>query len=547
MATPDEIYTAIRNANAAGDSASVQKLGAYLQTMSTPTHEQVAAKIDGDAITKGAQNFNAGAGFLDNLNAGAGKAISDLAQGVGQKIGLVSNADVAETRRLDAPLMDTGAAKIGNIGANVAMLAPASLLPGAATVPGAAAIGGIVGALQPSASTGEGFLNTALGAAGGAGGQAIANKAAGTVAFQQGQNAAKTAAGAQKVGAAKAASDAGYVVPPEDIGGGLGTKILEGAGGKIKTAQVASQQNQTVSNNLAKKALGIPESEPLTQQALADVRKAAGDAYNVVKGSGTITADKGYTDALDKIAQQATTAAQAFPGAVKSDIPALVQGLKEPSFSADGAVEMTKILRANADKAYAGGDKGLGKANKDAADALESMMERHLQAQGMPDALKDFQDARQTIAKTYTVGKSLNSTTGDVSAPALAKALDKGKPLSGDLLTIAQAGQAFPKALQALKEAPKTFSPLDMAYALKNLGTGNVKGIAADVATLGLRPAARSISLSGPMQRNMLQNAGQPVPANAMARLLANNELLIPAGITGGITGANALTAALNR
>ena len=526
-----------------GDMTKVSTPGLQMLRQMT-AHDSAAADT---AAWAAHINPTDGMGFMDKLNAGAGKAFSDLAQGVGQKLWLVSNADVAETRRLDAPLMATTAGKIGNIGASVATLAPAALIPGAATVPGAAVIGGIVGAVQPSASTGEAFLNTALGAAGGAGGQAIANKAAGTAAFQEGQNTLKAAQGAQKAQAAKDAAGAGYVVPPEDIGGGVGTKLLSGLGGKIKTAQVASQQNQPVTNDLAKRALGIPEGEPLTQQALAAVRKDAGDAYNVVKGSGTITSDTAYADALDKIAQQATTAAKAFPNAVKSDVPALIQGLKEPSFSADGAVEMTKILRADADKAYASGDKTLGKATKDAADALESMMERHLQAQGMPDALKAFQDARQTIAKTYTVGKALNGATGDVAAPALAKALDKGKPLSGDLLTIAQAGQAFPKALQALKESPKALSPLDLAYAFKNLGTGNMRGIAADIGTLGLRPTARAISLSGPMQRNMLQNAGKPAPANLMARLLANNDLLIPAGIAGGVTGANALTAALNR
>lgn len=545
MATRDDIYTAIRNADKDGDTASVQKLGAYLQTMAPAlSHDQIAANINNDAISQGARDPTAGMGFFDKFNAGAGKAVADIGRGIGQKVGLVSNADVAESRRIDAPLMKTKAGLAGDIGGNLALLAPAGLIPGAATVPGAAVVGGVIGALQPSASTGEAFLNTGLGAAGGAGGQAIANKAAGTVAFQEGQNFAKAAQGAQKVGAAKAASDAGYVIPPEDLpNSGIVTKVLEGAGGKIKTAQVASQQNQSVTNDLARKALNIPADVPLNAATLQGVRNAAGKAYDVVKGSGTITADKPYTDALDKIAQQATTASQAFPNAVKSDIPDLIQGLKEPSFSADGAVEMTKILRANADKAYISGDKTLGKANKDAADALEAMMERHLQAQGMPDALQAFQDARKTIAKTYSVQKGLNEATGDVSAQSLKQQLAKGKPLSGDLATIAQAATAFPKATQALKEAPKTFSPLDMAYALKNIGTGNIKGIAADVATLGLRPAARAISLSGPAQRNMLTNASQPAPANALARLMANSEAMVPLGISTG----NALAAQFQR
>lgn len=491
----------------------------------------VANQIANDPITKGAQNFASDMSFLGKFNAGAGKAFNDIGQGVGQRLGLVSNDDVKETRRIDAPLMSTGPAKAGNIGANVALMAPAALLPGAATVPGAAVIGGVVGALQPSASTGEAFLNTGMGAAGGAIGQGIANKAAGSVAFQQANNAKAAAQIAQKATAAKNASAAGYVIPPEDLGGGLVTQALSGIGGKVKTAQVASERNQSVTNDLAKRALGMAKDDALTEPALQAIRTTAGKAYDVVKGSGTVAADANYVKALDGIASQYTSASKAFPGAVKSEIPDLVMALKQPSFSADGAVEMTKVLRQRADQAFASGDKGTGKAIKEAADALESMLERHLQTVGLPDALKAFQDARTTIAKTYTVRKALNSSTGDVSAKVLATLADKGKPLSGDLATIAQAGQAFPKATQMLKEAPKTFSPLDMAVATFN---GPLMG----AASLGTRPAARSALLSAYAQKNMLNTAGAPAQANSLSRLLANDDLVMPLGIAGGLGAA---------
>jgi len=494
----------------------------------------IAKTIENDAISTGAKNFTKDMSFLEKFNAGAGKAFNDIGQGVGQRMGLVSNEDVKETRRLDAPLMKTGAAKAGNIGGNVALLAPAALLPGAATVPGAAIVGGIVGALQPSASTGEAFLNTGMGAAGGAGGQWLANKAAGTAAFQEANNLTKAMQGSQKALAGKEAVRAGYVIPPEDLGGGMATKILSGAGGKIKTAQVASERNQAVTNNLAKRALGIAEDAPLSGKALAAIRAEAGKAYDVVKGSGTVAADKTYVKALDDIASQFTTASRDFPGAVKSEIPDLVTALKRPSFSADGAVEMTKILRAEADAAFAKGDKGEGKAIKEAADVIEGMLERHLTASGMPDALKAFQDARKTIAQTYTVRKALNGATGDVSAKVLATLAEKGKPLSGGLETIAQANQAFPKATQMLKEAPKTLSPLDVAWAAMN---GPVMG----AASLGARPAARAALLSGPMQRNMLANAGKPQEVNQLVRLMSNEDLMMPLGIAGGLSGANAL------
>jgi hypothetical protein len=510
-----------------GDLTKVSTAG--LQALK---HAQAAQMVDSDPISQGARDPTAGMGFLDKFNAGAGKAITDIGRGIGQRVGLVSRDDVKDSRALDAPLMKTGAGVAGNVGGNLALMAPAAMIPGASSVPAAAAVGGLIGALQPSASVGEDALNTAMGAAGGAGGQWLANKAAGSAAFQQAQNAAATAGNTQKTAAARAASNAGYVIPPEDLGqgGGLVTKILSGVGGKIKTAQVASESNQPITNDLARKALGLGPNDPLDMSTLAAVRNAAGQAYDVVKGTGTVTADPTYMKALDGIASKFTTAAKAFPGAVKTDIPDVVAALKQPSFPADAAVDMTKILRSKADTAFAGGDKDLGGAMKQAADAIEGMLDRHLQAQGLPDALQQFRDARQLIAKTYSVQKGLNPTTGDVAAGALVKQLEKGKPLSGDLLTIAQTGQSFPKATQALKESPKSISPLDVAFALSHAAGGKL----GNLLTLGARPAARSIMLSSPMQNAALNAAGTPAPANAMLRLMSNEDLMLPAGVTAG-------------
>lgn len=512
-ATPDQVV-----------AAAQQILG---QTANTPS---AAERIANDPITKGAQDPTQGMGFLDKFNAGAGKAIADIGRGIGQKLGMVSNQDVTESRRLDAPLMATGAAKAGNIGANIAMLAPASLLPGAATVPGAAVIGGLMGAAQQSASTGEAFLNTGLGAAGGAAGQKLANMAAGSTQVQQAANAQRTAQAAQKTAAAESASKAGYVIPPEDLANpSTITQLLSGVGGKIKTAQIASERNQTVTNDLARQALGLQKGSPLTTDVLNTVRQQAGQAYDAIKNTGTVAADPAYQQALNSIGSKFTSAASAFPGAVKSDIPDLVKALDQPAFSADAAVEMTKILRANADTAMRTGGKQAAVPYKQLSDALEGMLERHLQAVGSPDALQAFREARQLIAKTYSVQKGLNEATGDVSANALAQQLAKGKPLSNELATIAQAAAAFPKATQALKEAPKQISPLDMAFALSRTAGGNLLNLG----TLGARPAARSIMLSGPAQRAAIANAKTPQQANALLRLLSRDELTMPAGVAG--------------
>jgi hypothetical protein len=76
-----------------------------------------------------------GMGTVEKLVAGYGKAGADIVRGIGQYTPFVSREDVAESRKLDAPLMRTGAGMTGNIAGNIAALAPTAFIPGAATLP----------------------------------------------------------------------------------------------------------------------------------------------------------------------------------------------------------------------------------------------------------------------------------------------------------------------------------------------------------------------------------------------------------------------------
>jgi hypothetical protein len=479
--------------------------------------------------------------WLDRGLAGTGKAFADLGRGAGQWIGLVDRADVAESRRLDAPLMDTAAGKVGNIGGNVAMLAPSALIPGANTYTGAATIGAITGALQPSESTGETLTNIGLGGAGGAAGQKLANVAGKYIANQGTQAAAAQTANAQKVAAAKEAMDAGYVIPPADLPNASRlTEAVSGLSGKIKTAQQASAKNQGVTNTLVRKELGLADDAPLNIDTLKAIRSQAGQAYDAVSSVGTITPSKAYSDALDKIIAPYKQAAQGFPNAKPNPVIAEIDSLRSDAFDAASAVAKIRELREAADAAYVAGNKGAGKALKDASQALEASIDEHLTKVGAPaDLLQGFRDARQTIAKTYTVQKALNPETGDVSARVLAGELKRDKPLSGGLKTVAKVGQSFEKATQSLKETPKALSPLDFGAA--GLGLVGSGGNPLAAAGLVARPAARAALLSGPVQRNALANAGALQSPNMLARLLQREPVALPLGVLGGTGLANYL------
>lgn len=502
----------------------------------------------------------------EKFRAGIGKAFSDLGTGVSQFgagvadffsprqanaadriIGRqpMSRVDemrqqVAEARRLDAPLMNTGAGMAGNVAGNVAAVAPTAVIPGANTYAGASAIGALTGLAQPSASTGETLFNAGLGGAGGAAGKGIADAAGKFVANRTAAAAANQAQNAQKVAAAQSAAKAGYVIPPEDLGGGMLTKAVSGMSGKIKTAQEASARNQPITNALVKQELGLAADAPVDIGVLNGIRQQAGQAYEAVSNTGTIAPKQTYADALDKIVAPFKKAAQGFPGAKPNPIIAEIDSLRSPQFDAASAVAKIKELRSSADTAYAQGNKELGKALKDGAQALEVAIDDHLTTIGAPaDLLGNFRSARQLIAKTYTAQKALNPQTGDFNAQVLAKELGKGRPLSGNIKTAAEAASSFPKATQALKETPKSLSPLDFAAAGGMLaGTG---GNPLAAAGLLARPGLRSALLSGPVQRNALANAGKVAGPNALARLLQNEPVSMPLGVLGGTGLANYL------
>lgn len=259
------------------------------------------------------------------------------------------------------------------------------------------------------------------------------------------------------------AREAGYVVPPSTSSPTGLNKILEGIAGKLTTAQLASAKNQHATNTLVKRALGLNPDAPLTLDAVQAVRREAGEAYRVIRGAGQIVADSQYTDDIGRIAAKYRGASKDFPELAKSEVDDLVAGLGKEQFDADSAVDLISILRDKADKAFRSGDPGIGKAYKDATRALESVIERNLASRGKEgaDILKQYRMAREAIAKTYSVEKAINRTTGNVNATKLAAELAKGKPLSGELRQVAQFGQAFPKAAREFNESLPGVSPLD--------------------------------------------------------------------------------------
>jgi hypothetical protein len=323
--------------------------------------------------------------------------------------------------------------------------------------------------------------------------------------------------------------EAGYVIPPTQVKPSLLNRLLEGVAGKASTAQNASFQNQQVTNNLANVALGLPKETVITPQILNNIRNNAGQAYESLGISGTIKTSPKFGQALDEIPvyKDAIKAEKDFPTGKKNDIIEVIDSLRSPTFDVSSAVSKINVLRGNADKAYSAGDKPLGKANKAASEVLENTIENYLANTKQTELLQNFRNARQLIAKTYSVEKALNPASGTIDAKKLAQQLKANKPLTGELKTAAEFSSQFPKATQtteAMGSLPQ-ISPLDVGGAVLTSGGAYLAGGEAATplgfATLLARPAFRSAALSSPVQQRLINQGRNMNPDYSnLARML---------------------------
>ncbi len=132
-------------------------------------YQAVSSQLDMERMADPTSGMSTG----EKLAAGAGKAVSDLYLGAKERLGFASPQDVEESRKLDAPLMNTGAGKVGNVLGNIGAFLPTMLIPGVNTYTGAAATGAAFGALQPTTKNESVLSNTAIGGVSGLAGQAI--------------------------------------------------------------------------------------------------------------------------------------------------------------------------------------------------------------------------------------------------------------------------------------------------------------------------------------------------------------------------------------
>ena len=298
-----------------------------------------------------------------------------------------------------------------------------------------------------------------------------------------------------------AAREAGIKLTPTQAqapGGAIGRGI-ESLTGTAKLERALSRANAATVGRLAGEDIGV--EGPLTRAALKDAKAAPNAVYSEVARLGNVPVD-------DVFRQQIAGIANPGGGSFSFDTPADIARLKEgygslKNFDAGDAVAKARQLRrdagANIGARYNPMQQALGHAQRAVADALEDQIDRHLQASAKPgaprnDLIDRYRQARVQLAKINTVEQALRAGKGQVSALNLAKQLDRGAPLSGNLRAVAEAAQHFPRALQDLSKI-RDEGPLSALDLKLEGGLGILKPLAALKAlpAFALPPVVRAI------------------------------------------------------
>ena len=318
------------------------------------------------------------------------------------------------------------------------------------------------------------------------------------------------------------------MLTPTEAGAGKTARTTEGLSGEPRLAKAASEKNAEVTNALIRKDVQLPDDVPLSREALASKRREAGAAYAAIKDVGDIKNDAQYMAALDKVAEGYDTAAKSFPHRSENPFKKTLEGLKQETVSASSAIEEVKLLRNDADKAFRNGDKALGKAYRDAANALDDSIDRHLtrlaasnKRPELASAVQKYRDARRLIAKTYVADKAVNDTTGNVNAVVYARELKRGAKLDGNALTVAKFAQQFPRLAQPVEKVGNTGATIADA-ALGLLGK--------EALLLGARPLARKALLSETVQNRMVPKRKPQAPPPEPPPLTAEQSPFPPQG-----------------
>jgi hypothetical protein len=248
----------------------------------------------------------------------------------------------------------------------------------------------------------------------------------------------------------------GYMTTPGSVTPQGRNILAERMAGKTHLEQLMTINNQDVTNKLARRAVNIDETAPLTSENMRAIRNAEYEkGYKPVERIGEVPADVQYFVDLNNVKLKYTGPQKSFPGAVPDEVSKLFDTYMTDKFNSKDAVQAIRNLREDARANFRKNENAVANAQIDIANALENQMERAVAATPTPNAdklLQQFKLSRQRMAVSHSIEDAIREGGGTVDAKKLARDLQGGKYVAGDLKTIAEFANVFPRVTRAPSE-----------------------------------------------------------------------------------------------
>ena len=226
----------------------------------------------------------------------------------------------------------------------------------------------------------------------------------------------------------------GYVTMPESMLAKGATSI----GGKDAVKHMAIEQNQEVTNKLARRAASLPENEAISTESLAAARERLAEPYRQVEALPGLPPPR-TTSNLNPMRNP-------YPliGETPKTPKELVRDWKSTN---NQAMDLWRDYQRNAKvetlEAY--------REKIKAKEAIEDNIEKAAQAAGRPDLVDALRDARVKLAKNFDVERALILGSGDVDPRWIGAEYKrrKGKGMTGELETIAKFANTYQPVMRA--------------------------------------------------------------------------------------------------
>ncbi len=319
--------------------------------------------------------------------------------------------------------------------------------------------------------------------------------------------------------------DQGYRVAPGDAASSGVVQRADSFAGNAPMQRRLQIENQNVTNRLAARSLGLDEGTILNRQRLIAYRAEQGQAYAVLDNLNDVPVDVELRRAASNATRSARQAARDFPSGPRPEGLNTLFGVADDignaqSFTGVGVKEQIRQLRDASDRAFANQNASVGRHIRQMADALEDAAERQLVRQGSPGAIEAYRQARQNIARSYTIEDALKGSDVDATR------LPTGRPLGDELDLVRRMADEFPQAVRVPKQSARDFGMFESIAALTAGGAGVATGnpmIGLAALLSGSRPIMREV-LTGPVGQRMARDPVVSFPF-AIPGLIAPSQL----------------------